>query len=122
MYFHKNVCELLLLADAHSCALLKDCAMDYIVNRYEIVKKSEDWKMVEQSNNLGMELFKFQNSRKCMISEYAVSYENSIPIVELLSRMEKAGLSLDGTKEMLLAHWKEHIYKDDESNKRQRTE
>jgi hypothetical protein len=66
MYFHKNVCEFLLLADAHSCALLKDCAMDYIVNHYETVKKSEDWKMVEQSNNLGMELFKFQNSRKCM--------------------------------------------------------
>jgi hypothetical protein len=57
-----------------------------------------------------------------VVSEYAVSYENSIPIVELLSRMEKAGLSLDGTKEMLLARWKEHIYKDDESNKRQRTE
>jgi hypothetical protein len=57
-----------------------------------------------------------------VFGEGAVSYENSIPIVDLLSRMEKAGLSLDGTKEMLLARWKEHIRKGDESNKRQRTE
>jgi hypothetical protein len=56
-----NASEYLPLADSHSCALLKEVAMDVISNNPKQAMESKNWFMIEESSRLLTELLLYYN-------------------------------------------------------------
>jgi hypothetical protein len=52
-----NAAELLLFADSHSCALLKETTMDVCVSDPNVVMKTSGWALIEESDTILTEVF-----------------------------------------------------------------
>jgi hypothetical protein len=59
-----NASEYLPLADSHSCALLKEIAMDIISNNPQQAMETPNWYMVEESSRLLTELLLYYNKKQ----------------------------------------------------------
>eukprot|EP00531_Pseudo-nitzschia_arenysensis_P004077 CAMPEP_0116155584 /NCGR_PEP_ID=MMETSP0329-20121206/22386_1 /TAXON_ID=697910 /ORGANISM="Pseudo-nitzschia arenysensis, Strain B593" /LENGTH=490 /DNA_ID=CAMNT_0003652629 /DNA_START=151 /DNA_END=1620 /DNA_ORIENTATION=+ len=98
-----NAASLLLFADAHSCALLKERTMDLYADDPASVVRSEAWPLVQESNKLLSELSKHvhtgcaQNFRQ----------NNDLDVFSLRERLGEHGLCVDGSQETLLGRWTE---------------
>jgi len=100
----ENAMALLLLADSHSCALLKEAAIELFLTESNTVMKTPDWPKIAESHRLLSELF-----------EALVSFHNRIPnkntksknadeldVTSLREELEKMDLELDGSREVLV--------------------
>jgi hypothetical protein len=89
-----NAVELLLLADALSCAQLKEFAMAQIQLMPEEAMAAERWADVVKSNSLMEEMLK------------ASYIKNNKRVAELRNELTAQGLDVDGTRETLLKRLK----------------
>jgi len=111
--------SLLLLADSHSCALLKEAAMDaYASNPNDAMESSkDDWIKLKESNDLLLELLVYTNNaggRKRYSSVVedgngTIDDADEFDVTSLRERLQKVGLDVDGSREYLLELWKNYV-------------
>lgn len=120
---------LLLFADSHSCALLKEASMElYASNPTGVMKgnkddetneneneKNDDWTKLEESPKLLSELLRYTNLDRKQYSS-VIEDDTGTPedadnlnVTSLRERLQKADLDVDGSREMLVERWKEHL-------------
>lgn len=116
-----NAASLLLFADSHSCALLKEATMKMFASNFKESKESNtnDWEKLKQSNDLVMELLLFTNNAefgpKKEYSCFKVSGDvtpaasDSFDVTSLRERLQGHDLDADGSREMLLQRWKQYL-------------
>lgn len=115
-----NVARLLLFADSHSCALLKEACMRMYVTDPAAVQDSntEDWHRLTESNALLVELLNYglyPGRRKQYVAvrvhddDGTIQEADAYDVTSLRERLEKYQLDTDGSHEMLLQRWKEHL-------------
>jgi len=122
LYLFTSV-ELFVWADAHSCALLKEKAMDRICKKDNPI---EGWKMICESKRLIEELFvysregchkvRYNNNNGCrkrcddksslLLEDDKMSY---CKIEYLRQRLSELGLDVEGTREMLEERLQPHL-------------
>lgn len=104
-----NAAELLLLAEAKSCALLKESTLNYIRVNGKAVMKSPGWEELKKSPSLLsqiIEVLQMQNSDVTGGDEV-----ERMPVATLRRKLQEEGLSEDGTREMLVERVKGHAAK-----------
>jgi hypothetical protein len=109
-----TVAGLLLLADSHSCALLKEATMNmYASNSKDVMESSqEDWMKLKESNDLLVELLVYAtSSRKKYVSfvddDYGTIEDvDNFDVTSLRERLQYAGADVDGTRDCLVELWK----------------
>lgn len=107
--------ELFVWADSHSCAFLKEKAMDRICRKsdesdYDIVLSKDGWTVIRESKRLLEELFlyarySFQGVRYVKQKDHSSDYKSNelyyYKVEYLRLRLSELGLDIDGTREML---------------------
>ena len=97
---------LLVLADSHSCPLLKEAAKDMHKEHPIAVYHSEEWKnLMMDCPKLLSELLYASTLLPCSFNEDKVETWD-VPM--LRKKLQDAKLDLDGSKEMLVKRWKDH--------------
>ena len=118
-----NAARLLLFADSHACALLKEACMTTYITDPMLVKRSEDdWNQLKESSDLLVELLEYstssvgdaRGSRKHFSSvvtngDGTIHDADTFDVTSIRERLEKYHLDTDGSAEMLLQRWKEHL-------------
>jgi BTB/POZ domain len=100
-----NAVEFLLLADALSCAQLKEFAMAQIQSRPEEAMAAERWADVVKSNSLMEEMLKAAYFKDEGPNQRAKNNNNK-RVAELRNELTVQGLDVDGTRETLLKRLK----------------
>ena len=120
---------LLMLADARSCALLKEACMDAYVTGSKTVTEAntEDWQQLAESNALLVELLAYATSDRKIYAPVVVPNTNNnnsqgntttntetkeedadnYDVTSLRERLTWKKLDCDGSREILLRRWKE---------------
>lgn len=88
-----NAAELLMFAESHSCALLKEYAIDLCLSEPTKVRASEAWAMVEDSPTLLSDL---------LTQSSAQNQGDQERVADLRNRIFKQGLDVDGSRRMLV--------------------
>lgn len=101
--------ELLLLADAKSCALLKESALTFIKANAKAVMESPGWESVEKSPLLMTEVMKALAHGISAVTD-ADNVEN-MAATTLRRKLQEEDLTEDGTREMLVERLKGHTAK-----------
>jgi len=101
----KNVLELLLLAEAMCCPLLKEAATNYCVTNASVVMSTEEWNELKKTNlavfaNVLESIYRHEH-KKIPIEE-GIGQCSDDNISELRKKLEEKGLDVDGTREMLV--------------------
>lgn len=114
--------ELFVWADSHSCAFLKEKAMDRLCKKSRFVDDSviskEGWTMIRESKRLVEELFLYATHGSHKVS--SMSYKNHdadhknkefyyYKVEYLRFRLSELGLDVDGTREMLEERLRPHL-------------
>jgi hypothetical protein len=128
-----NAAELLLFADSHSCALLKETTMDVCLSDPNVVMKTPGWKLIEESDTILTEVFEhthtacrkyFYNNRDDENNnnknngednkEDACTKESDdnmnldqLDVFSLRERLDEADLDVDGSRETLIGRLEE---------------
>jgi hypothetical protein len=102
----ENVMELLLYADSKNCALLKEAAIDYIVeNKADVIEKNL-LSFVEAPGTLVRDVLAtvLRGEREDgIVAGCAGDYYSSMRISKLRKKAHEKGLDVDGSREMLIA-------------------
>jgi hypothetical protein len=109
-----NAADMILFADAHSCALLKEAAMGVYGTYSKTVKKSEGYSRLEESNHLLNELLDCTNIER---GEYIRVADRTpeedadkLDVTSIRERLQSVNIDdVDGSKGMLVKRWKETI-------------
>ena len=110
--------RLLLLADSHSCALLKEAAMKvYITDPKTVMEAHDDWKTLQESTKLLTELLVYATLDRSTTTyssvvsdgDGTVNDADGFDVTSLRERLEAYDLDLDGSREMLLHRWKNYL-------------
>mmetsp|Transcript_6883 Transcript_6883/g.12011 ORF Transcript_6883/g.12011 Transcript_6883/m.12011 type:complete len:291 (+) Transcript_6883:277-1149(+) len=102
-----NAAELLMLADAHSCALLKEEAVIFIDFQAKAVVKSDGWSKLKKSSQLLSELFEFiHGSSSQQVGSVTDGYEG-MSVISLLKKLDESNQELDGSREALILRCEE---------------
>lgn len=96
-----NAAELLLFADGHSCALLREAAFEYCAAHPLAVKESDGWNLLKQSH-LCAELL------GACPTQFSESDIDSMRVATLRQKLEGKGLEVDGTRETLIRRLEEN--------------
>jgi len=95
----ENAAEMLLFADSHCCALLKEAALELFVTDADTVRGSKFWSQVTESNKLLKEVLKRTMDANKSVDETDVS---AWDVVALREELDREGLEIDGSHEMLV--------------------
>jgi len=108
--------ELLLFADSDSCALLKEASMNtYAENSRAVMNSQDDWTKLMESRKLLSELLVYVADGRKQYSSVVkggngtLEDADNLDVTSLRERLEKANLEIDGSREMLVERWKEHL-------------
>ena len=109
-----TVAGLLLLADSHSCALLKEATMNmYAYNSKDVMESSQnDWTKLKESNDLLVELLVYATSSRKKYSSvvddgYSTLEEiDNFDVTSLRERLQSIGINVDGTRDYLVERCK----------------
>mmetsp|Transcript_35228 Transcript_35228/g.39293 ORF Transcript_35228/g.39293 Transcript_35228/m.39293 type:complete len:212 (+) Transcript_35228:2-637(+) len=109
-----NAAEMLILADSHSCPLLKEATMKLYDTNTDVVMESEGWSHIEESNRLLQELLRFaykvkQQSSTGSDDHNVVDNVTNLDVTSLRERLLEAKLDIDGNQEILMERLKDHI-------------
>lgn len=96
-----NAADLLLFADAKSCALLKESALSFIVHNQGQVMASTGWAKLSESLSLLKDIMEAQ-AEGSQIRESDVPDVSKMRVSELRELLEEQGLDVDGPKEVLV--------------------
>ena len=105
-----NVMELLIYADSMSCALLKEAAMDYVLeNKAEVLEKiSFDDAPGNLMRDLLAAVVRGEREEGEADGDNSKHQFTTMGISELRQKAHDKGLEVDGSREMLLAALKAH--------------
>ena len=107
----ENAAELILFADSHTCAMLKEMAMEFFVKNAQAVMASEGFVQVKESPAVMAELMDvgFGGSKKRPASSDAVNGRDykQMCVAILWQKLDDKGLDLGGSREMLVARLEE---------------
>jgi hypothetical protein len=105
-----NAAFMLILGDSHSCALLKEAAMDLHASDTDAVMKTEDWHKVQESKRLLTELFKSASGKLAASKNVDVDDNdlNFLDVTSLREQLEDAKLEVDGSREIIIERLKNH--------------
>jgi len=97
-----NAAELLILADSHSCTLLKEEAMNLFDFQPSLIIRTNGWSNLQKSSTLLAELFEFMH---CSFAQDPFEsntdlYHMSAP--ELLKLLDECHFELDGNRATLV--------------------
>merc|ERR1712194_60536 len=112
-----SAATLLLLADAHIRALLKEGTMDlYASKSIEVIDSNmEEWTKLKESSNLLVELFVYASSGRHKYSSVVEDDNGTIDDVDgfdvtsLRERLQTYDLDVDGSRDMLIDRWKMYL-------------
>jgi len=110
-----NAASLLILADSHSCALLKEAATNLFVTDPKTVKENaEAWSKITESRRLLEELLDTLMCSNEPVEEAHnfTSKIDQMDVTTLRKDLEEANLELDGSREVLLDRLKTHHHQD----------
>ena len=99
---YKNAADMLVFADSHSCALLKEVAMNVVVTRHQWVRQTAGWKALKESSSLLDQVLAIMSR-----GVFDNDEETMIGVSALRKRLADRGLDPDGTREMLVKRWKQ---------------
>merc|ERR1712238_280348 len=116
---------LLLFADAHMCALLKEGTMDaYMTDPQAVVASHIDWTKLQESNKLLTELLLYTSSggagERKRYSTYVRNVDSKgdniledfddLDVTSLRERLQQeTDLDVDGSRSMLVERWKDYL-------------
>lgn len=92
----ENAAKLLLFADAHSCALLREVALEFCLSHPKAIKESKGWEQLRESPDLLAELL---GSSPTQFSKW--DYD-TMRVASLRQKLDARGLEVDGTRETLI--------------------
>jgi hypothetical protein len=95
-----NAAAMLLLGDVHSCALLKEAAIQIFKHNADAVMSSKGWERIKESNVLLAELFATSNRKHGGACGDGTDPAESVAAMR--NQLEKLGRPVDGSREMLL--------------------
>jgi hypothetical protein len=95
-----NAAALLVFADAHSCALLREADVDIFRVQPILIMASAGWSKVAESVDLLQELMKILASNK--EAACSDSVVNPTRVSDLRQKLDEKGLDVDGTHQMLI--------------------
>ena len=98
-----NAAALLILADSHSCALLKEEATNLILTDKDTVQNTSGWSKIKESNRLLVELLESNVSSNASDGDI-----DKLDVAILRAKLENADLELDGSREILVDRLKTH--------------
>jgi hypothetical protein len=102
----ENAAELLLFADSHSCALLKESAMNKYVSDEKSVMASDAWSLVKESPQILHDLLeyalKWYRQETSTDQSQEENIDHYLTVTTLRRRLEKAGLDVDGSRQVLI--------------------
>ncbi|OEU09858.1 POZ domain-containing protein [Fragilariopsis cylindrus CCMP1102] len=106
-----NAAEMMLFADSHSFALLKEASMNEYATDPKIVMASEGgWSKLTESKDLIIELLVYINLDRKTYSSVANSSPledlDTLDVTSLRERLQMANLDCDGSREMLVKRLK----------------
>mmetsp|Transcript_28637 Transcript_28637/g.30781 ORF Transcript_28637/g.30781 Transcript_28637/m.30781 type:complete len:208 (-) Transcript_28637:307-930(-) len=115
-----NAAEMLVLADSHSCPLLKEASMKWYDTDTNAVMKSDGWSNIVESNRLLHELLQFGNKVKQQqqsstgsdnhnYNVVGIDDVTNLDVTSLRERLLEADLDIDGNQEILIQRLKDHI-------------
>jgi speckle-type POZ protein len=112
-----TVAGLLLLADSHSCALLKEATMNmYASNSKDVMESSQDdWTKLKESNDLLVELLVYATSSRKEYSSVVddgngtIEDVDNFDVTSLRDRLQKVSLNVDGSRDYLVELWKNYL-------------
>lgn len=93
-----NTAALLILADSHSCALLKEAATNLFLADTDTVKNTSDWSKIKESPRLLVEL----------LDSLTGSNKDHMDVATLRGELQEADLELDGSRDILVDRLKTH--------------
>jgi len=105
---------MLILADSHSCPLLKEATLKLYDTDDTAVMESEGWSHIEESPRLLVEILKFCKMKQKASSaisnnENAINDVTKLDVTSLRERLLEAHLDIDGNQEILMERLKDHI-------------
>lgn len=105
-----NVMELFIYADSMSCALLKEAAMDYVLeNKAEVLEQiSVDDALGNLMQDLLTAVVRGEREEGEAYGDNSKHQFKTMGISELRQKAHEKGLEVDGSREMLLAALKAH--------------
>ena len=98
----ENAAELLMFADAHSCALLREAALEFCLAHPSDIRNSEGWKQLKESSELLAELVGASPTQFSDDGEY-----DTMRVATLREKLDEKDLEVDGTRETLIRRLKE---------------
>jgi hypothetical protein len=106
----ENVIEHLLYAESKNCALLKEAALDYMVeNHADVIEKLTTNTLIPGSLIKDMFPTVFRGEKKDGTAVGIESQLTSLRISELRKKAHEKGIDVDGSREMLIAALKESL-------------
>jgi len=101
----ENCAELILFADGTNCAMLKEAAMDYFVTNSVEIMASDGYKDVKESPDILQELLLAMSAggKKRPASGNSNGDFKRMRVSTLRHKLDKKGLDVDGSKDMLVA-------------------
>lgn len=93
---------MLLLSESHSCALLREESVKASVTHLAEASMLPEWSKIMESETLVREIMGNVGRYACCISQNNADSDDRLSIIDLYKKMEAKGLSLDGTRKMLL--------------------
>ena len=112
-----NTAAMMVLGDSHSCALLKEAAMNMYASDPIAVQESEGWPRVEESQRLTMEILKSvslkltqskngETTNNSTIQGNAAATIEHLDVSSLREQLQDKRLDLDGSREILVERLK----------------
>ena len=103
----ENTAEMILFADATSCALLKEAALDYFVANAEAVMATDEYEQLTQAPAIMKEIMaalaaSTTSSKKRPAQGGGGKDYKRMRVTKLREKLDAKGLDTDGSKEMLV--------------------
>eukprot|EP00535_Pseudo-nitzschia_heimii_P013484 CAMPEP_0197196672 /NCGR_PEP_ID=MMETSP1423-20130617/32477_1 /TAXON_ID=476441 /ORGANISM="Pseudo-nitzschia heimii, Strain UNC1101" /LENGTH=460 /DNA_ID=CAMNT_0042650483 /DNA_START=77 /DNA_END=1460 /DNA_ORIENTATION=+ len=117
----ENAAALLILADSHSCALLKEAAIEVFLAHSDTVMKTPDWPKIAESSRLQGELIEalvsFKNrhfnvdteSKRKRKRARSMDDIDELSVTSLREKLQREDLELDGSREVLVQRLKASV-------------
>jgi len=123
-----NAASFLLFADSHSCGLLKEfCMNEYVTDSISFMDSQDDWKQLQESNKLLVELLVYATSDRKRYSSVindgngTVEDADEFDVTSLRERLQRVELDVDGSRVMIVERWKNYLRTNNNGNNNNKT-
>ena len=109
----ENTANMLIIGDAHSCALLKETAINMFLSNSDAVMKSEGWSKVQESTRILTELLGKLSDQLALKNNPSTNIDNiddinKMDVITLRENLTEANLDVDGSREILIKRLRDY--------------